>query len=112
MAEASTPGQLRVEVGRRNGDAHPVVTVRGDVDVYSSPQLREELNALIEDGAVSLVLDLSRLEFLDSTGLGVLVGAQKRLVQGQGELILRSPRSGARKVFEITGLDKVFTIEE
>ena len=111
MAEQRTqPGQLHMDVSRT--DRRVVVTLRGDVDVYSSAQLREALTDLIDDGPGAIVLDLSGLDFLDSTGLGVLVGAQKRLVQRGGELILRAPRPGARKVFEITGLDKVFTVED
>ena len=111
MAERRTqPGQLHVDVTRT--DRQIVVTLRGDVDVYSSAQLREELTSLIDDGPDAVVLDLAGLDFLDSTGLGVLVGAQKRLVQRGGELILRAPRPGARKVFEITGLDKVFVVED
>ncbi|MCU1449195.1 MAG: rsbV [Acidimicrobiales bacterium] len=111
MAEpVAAHGELRVDVSDVDGQS--VLTLAGDVDAYSSPQLRERLTRLIDDGALSLVLDLSGLQFLDSTGLGVLVGAQKRLTQADGELVLRSPRSGARKVFELTGLDQIFTIED
>jgi anti-sigma B factor antagonist len=111
VAEQRTqPGQLHVDVSHT--DRQVVVTLRGDVDVYSSAQLRDELTALIDAEGGSIVVDLAGLDFLDSTGLGVLVGAQKRVVQGGGQLVLRAPRPGARKVFEITGLDKIFVVED
>jgi anti-sigma B factor antagonist len=103
-------GELRVDVA--DVDGQRIVRLTGDVDAYSSSQLRDRLAQLIDDGAESVVLDLSGLQFLDSTGLGVLVGAQKRLTQANGELVLRSPRPGARKVFELTGLDQIFIVED
>jgi anti-sigma B factor antagonist len=103
-------GELRVDVSEVDGQR--IIRLTGDVDAYSSAQLRDRLTRLIDDGAESVVLDLAGLQFLDSTGLGVLVGAQKRLTQAGGELVLRSPRAGARRVFELTGLDQIFTIED
>jgi anti-sigma B factor antagonist len=96
----------RTVAGRR------VLDVGGEIDVYTAPQLRERLVALVEDGARQVVVDLSRVEFLDSTGLGVLVGALKRLRSVDGDLSLVCPRERLLKIFRITGLDGVFTIHD
>ena len=103
------PHELRVDVTATNGTG--VITVAGDIDITSCRKLREELGRLMDDGVKTVVLDLASMEFVDSTGLDVLVGAQKRLRQRGGELVLRSPRPAAQKVLEITRLDTVFTIE-
>jgi anti-sigma B factor antagonist len=87
-----------------------VAYLRGELDVSSSERLRADLLALIENGCRSLVVDMSELALIDSTGLGVLVGILKRILQHGGEMVLKGPRAGARKVFVITGLDRVFTI--
>jgi anti-sigma B factor antagonist len=89
-----------------------VLRVHGEVDVYTSSGLREELYRLIDGGARRVTLDLSGMDFIDSSGLGVFVGALKRIREQSGELELRSPQPAARKVFDITGLTQVFTIVE
>ena len=91
---------------RRSGAA-TIVEVGGEVELHSANQLRDEL---LRAGAVEypcVVVDLSRVTFIDSTGLGVLVGALKR-VREKGELSLVCPQRQVRRVFEITGLTKVF----
>jgi len=88
------------------------VSVRGELDVATSPGLRGELHALVERGARSVTLDLSGTTFIDSSGLGVLVGALKRLREAGGESIaLSGMQDQVRKVFEITGLTTLFTVE-
>ena len=77
---------------------------------YTAPQLREHLIALVEGGDRQVVVDLGRVEFLDSTGLGVLVGALKRLRGVDGELSLVCAQERLLKIFRITGLDRVFTL--
>ncbi len=89
-----------------------VLAVRGEVDVYTAPRLRERLIEIISRGARRVVVDLEGVDFLDSTGLGVLVGALKRLRSNDGELDLVCTQPRIRKVFEITGLTKVFSIHE
>lgn len=86
------------------------VSVRGEVDVYTAPQLRERLYGVVGDGATRVVLDLSAMTFIDSTGLGVVVGALKRLRESGGDLLLRSPSRSTRKVLEITGLTRIVEI--
>jgi anti-sigma B factor antagonist len=90
----------------------PTVVVEGEVDVATAPSLRDELYRLIENGATWVVVDLSGMNFIDSTGLGVFVGALKRAREGGGGVELRGLKPSARKVFEITGLDSAFTIAD
>jgi anti-sigma B factor antagonist len=104
------PGPLQVRV---TGDGQRcVVELEGELDVSTSERLRAQLLELIEDGCRELVIDMSNLLLIDSTGLGVLVGVLKRVLQHDGEMLLQAPRPAARKVFAITGLDQVFTIVE
>ena len=97
---------------RARGRWHTVVEVRGEVDVYTAGALRERLLATIEGGARSVVVDLNRVDFLDSTGLGVLVGALKRLKLAGGRLALVCDSEKLLKVFRITALDRVFTLPD
>lgn len=87
-----------------------VVRVEGEIDVYSAPSLRERLDTLVNAGRVRLVVDLTKVAFLDSTGLGVLVGRLKLVRSHGGSLHLVCVNDRILKVFAITGLDKVFAI--
>src|SRR5215469_13726085 len=89
-----------------------VLSVKGEVDVYSAPRLREKLVELVSDGHRKIVADLEGVDFLDSTGLGVLVGGLKRLRSHDGDLSIVCTQPRILKVFEITGLTKVFAIHE
>ena len=93
-------------------DGVATVSVRGEVDVYTAPQLRECLYGVVADGIGRVVLDLSAMSFIDSTGLGVIVGTLKRLREGGGDLLLRSPSRSTLKVLEITGLTRIIEIVE
>lgn len=87
-----------------------VLAVKGEVDVYTAPRLREKLVELVSQGNRQVVVDLEGVDFLDSTGLGVLVGGLKRLRSQDGDLTLVCTQQRILKVFEITGLTKVFSI--
>jgi anti-sigma B factor antagonist len=87
-----------------------VLAVSGEVDVYTAPRLREKLVELVSAGHRQVVVDLDGVEFLDSTGLGVLVGGLKRLRSHEGDLALVCTQPRILKVFEITGLTKAFSI--
>jgi anti-sigma B factor antagonist len=104
-----------MELGLEVDDSRPpysVLEVKGEVDVYTAPRLREKLVELVSQGKTQIVVDLEGVEFLDSTGLGVLVGGLKRLRSHDGELTLVCTQNRILKVFEITGLTKVFAIHE
>lgn len=87
-----------------------VLTVSGEIDVAAAPDFREQLVALIEAGTSHLIVDLESVDFIDSTGLGVLVGAVRRARSAEGDLRLVCNNSRLRKVFDVTGLDEVFVI--
>jgi anti-sigma B factor antagonist len=83
----------------------PVVTVSGEIDVATSPRLRNELTALLDAGATRLTLEFAGVSFIDSSGLGVLVGLYKRLREdNSGTVRIVDAQPPVRKVFEITGL--------
>ncbi len=100
--------ELGFEVTRVDG--WTILGVSGEVDVATAPSMREQLIALITAGDTRLIVDLSPVDFLDSTGLGVLVGALKRIRLAEGELSLVVPQERIAKLFDITGLSQVFTI--
>lgn len=89
-----------------------VVSVAGEIDVYTAPILREALDKQIALGHGNLIVDLDDVTFMDSTGLGVLVGRLKRVRGQSGSLRLVCTQERVLKVFKITGLDKVFGIYE
>jgi anti-sigma B factor antagonist len=100
------------KIEERAGEAGPVIAVSGEIDVATAPQLRESLHRVIAQGETTVVLDLLEVTFLDSTALGVLVGALKRCRELGGDLyvVVADPR--IMKIFEITGLTNVFTIAD
>jgi anti-sigma B factor antagonist len=87
-----------------------VLDVVGEVDVYSAPELRERLAALLTASTPSLVVNLAEVSFLDSTGIGTLVAGLNRAVQFGGTLTLVCDHERILKLFRITGLDTVFAI--
>ncbi len=89
-----------------------VLAVRGEVDVYTAPRLREKLVELVTQGKYRIVVDLEGVDFLDSTGLGVLVGGLKRVRTHGGDMALVCTQQRILKVFEITGLTRVFEIHD
>jgi anti-sigma B factor antagonist len=103
--------RFEVDVEDR-GAGVQVLTIVGDADLYTVPQLRERLLAAVEAGATTLVVDLTRTTFIDSTTLGALIGAVKRLRPVGGEVWIVASDRSIWKIFEITLLDRVFPIFE
>ena len=94
---------------------HPavrVLAVHGDADLHSAPELRERIRGAIEEGANTIVIDLSATTLIDSTSLGVLLGGMKRLREQDGHIRLVVPRPEVRRVFEITMLDRIFSLHD
>ena len=87
-----------------------VVTVSGDADLYAAANVERELVQLVEEGKHSIIVDLTDATFIDSTMLRVLLNVSKRLRPGGGELLVVCSEHNIRKIFEITLLDRVFTI--
>ncbi|QBI51907.1 Anti-sigma-B factor antagonist [Streptomonospora litoralis] len=86
--------------------------MRGEIDLYTAPQLRSGLVDALDDGARRLVVDMSRVEFCDSTGMSVLLSVMKRAREKDGDLELVAPKPAVRKILEVTGLDAVFTVAD
>jgi anti-sigma B factor antagonist len=99
---------LDLETGRL-GDKS-VVTLRGEIDVYTAPRLRQAIIDLVDAGATDIVVDMEKVDFLDSTGLGVLVGGLKRVRLKEGSLAIVANQDKILKIFDITGLNKIFSI--
>jgi anti-sigma B factor antagonist len=87
-----------------------VLAVRGEIDLFTAPELKQVLAEAIEAGRNRIIVDLTETTFLDSTALGVLIGAVKRLRSRQGALAIVNVDENIAKTFEITGLDQIFTI--
>jgi anti-sigma B factor antagonist len=87
-----------------------VVAVRGEIDLFTAPELKSALSEAIETGHNRIVVDLTDTTFLDSTALGVLIGAVKRLRSRDGRLTIVNVDDNIAKTFEITGLDQIFPI--
>ena len=94
----------------RQENDRTVIEVGGEIDVYTAPKLRERIIELVDEGQYHLVVDLEKVEFLDSTGLRVLVGGLKRVRGHDGSLQLVCTQERLLKIFRITGLSKVFAI--
>jgi anti-sigma B factor antagonist len=92
------------------GDGAYVISLAGEVDLYTAPEFKQQLLEVINQGARTVVVDFSDTTFIDSTTLGVLVGGVKRLRTNDGQLSLVCSDRNITKIFEITGLDRVFTI--
>jgi anti-sigma B factor antagonist len=88
-----------------------IVSLGGEVDVHTAPRLDEELAGAIETGARRLVVDLAGTSFVDSTVVGVLMRAQRRLDDMDGHLVLVSDDPRILRIFQITGLESSFAIE-
>jgi len=90
------------------GDSTFVIALTGEVDLYTAPEFKQQLLDAIAKDAKNVVVDLSGTTFIDSTTLGVLVGGVKRLRGQDGQLSLVCSDRNIAKIFEITGLDRVF----
>ena len=101
---------MDLKLDHHTKDGIEVVDVEGEIDVYTAPRLRELLIELVNTGFYQLVVNMEKVEFLDSTGLGVLVGGLKRVRAHDGSLDLVCTQERILKIFRITGLTKVFGI--
>jgi anti-sigma B factor antagonist len=102
--------QLKVDT-RSPREGVAVIGLNGEVDVYTSPRLKQEMVDLLNRGQVHLIVDLNSVEYLDSTGLGVLIGGLKRARERDGDLRLICENMRILRIFEITGLTKIFEID-
>lgn len=97
---------------RSHGD-RTVVVVSGEIDLYTAPRLHGELTAALSgDRPAQVVVDMSGVEFCDSTGMNVLLSSLRQARERGGQLEIAAPRPAVRKIIAVTGLDTVFTITE
>jgi len=101
---------VELSLSTRVEDGVAIIAASGDVDVYSAPVLRGRIMDLVDAGHIHIVVDLEGLDFLDSTGLGVLVGGLKRVRARRGSIRIVCARETVLRPFRITGLTKVFAI--
>ena len=87
------------------------VVVEGELDIATSPRLRGVTEEALREGARHLVLDLARVSFIDSTGVGALVAIRKLAIEHEAALTLRDPSQPARRILELSTLVEVFTVE-
>jgi anti-sigma B factor antagonist len=101
---------VEITLATRQAQGRAIVDVAGEVDVHTAPELDAVISSLIAEGNPRVIVDLSSVEFLDSTGLGVLVKALKRVRETDGSLDVVASADRITKVFRITGLDAVIGI--
>lgn len=100
---------LKIDV-KHVSDQISIIMLEGEVDVYTAPQLKQQIIKLLDEGMLKIIVNLESVEYLDSTALGVLIGGLKRLREREGSLVLICTNNRIKRIFEITGLDKIFSI--
>lgn len=101
---------MELALATRAAGDQTVLSVAGEVDVFTAPSLRDTFTQLVDDGRYRVVVDLEQVAFLDSTGLGVLVGGLKKVSAHDGYVRLVCTQDRILKIFRITGLTQVFAI--
>ena len=104
---------VELKVSSRSQGDHLVLALAGEIDLYTAPRLQSELTAALRAGdVVNIVVDMSAVEFCDSTGMNVLLAAHRLANERGGSLALAAPRPAVRKILEVTGLQSVFTVHD
>ncbi|WP_084962711.1 STAS domain-containing protein [Thermoactinospora rubra] len=103
---------MELKVSTRSHAGHALVAIVGEIDLYTAPRLQAEFTRLLQEGPRRVVIDMSGVEFCDSTGMNVLLSALKRTKEQGGALEVASPRPAVRKILQVTGLDSVFTVHD
>ncbi|GIH73349.1 anti-sigma-B factor antagonist [Sphaerimonospora thailandensis] len=101
---------VELKVATRSQAGQAVMAIYGEIDLYTAPRLQAEFTRVLETGPDRVVIDMSGVEFCDSTGMNVLLSALKRLRERGGTLEVAAPRPAVRKILQVTGLDSVFTV--
>ncbi|MCE7794151.1 STAS domain-containing protein [Salipaludibacillus sp. CUR1] len=102
---------MNLEINVTETDNRNVAYLSGEVDVYTASKLKETLTPLAEQGDKNLIVDLSGVDYIDSTGLGIFIGALKTTEKNGNTLMLTGLNERVRRLFEITGLNEVIDIE-
>ncbi len=101
--------EFKIEDRQIDDDTH-IVAVSGEIDLFTAPEFKQRMSAPIDAGRSRLVVDLSDTTFIDSSSLGVLIGAHRRLALRGGSLVVACENEAIAKTFKVTGLDGVFTV--
>jgi len=102
---------LQIKKDFNNENNYWCVELVGEVDVYTAGELKEVFMSIIEEKKENIKIDAEKLEYIDSTGLGILIGALKRLKKDDKNIIISNIRPNVKKLLNITGLDKIFIVE-
>ena len=99
---------MTLAIGVDDAQVPPVLRLRGEIDLNTAPHLSHAADRLIDDGHLVLVLDLSAVDFCDSSGLSALIRVRNRLLPADGQLILAGPTPMVRRLLETSGLTEIF----
>lgn len=113
MADSATSSRMTFDFSLsedRAAQGVHVIAAAGEIDIFTAPELKRAVGNAIDGGARAIVVDLTETRFLDSTALGVLIGAVKRLRLVDGRMVIVNTEPSTAKTFEITGLDQIFQI--
>jgi len=102
---------VELKVSTRSQGGRTVMSLGGEIDLYTAPRLHGELVTVLSgETPVQIVVDMSGVDFCDSTGMNVLLAAHRRAREQGGDLELAAPRPAIRKILQVTGLESVFTV--
>jgi anti-sigma B factor antagonist len=102
---------VELKVSTRSQGSRTIMSLGGEIDLYTAPRLHGELVSVLSgDNPVQVVVDMSGVEFCDSTGMNVLLAAHRKAREQGGDLELAAPRPAIRKILQVTGLESVFTV--
>lgn len=101
---------LDYEIKMENGEM--LIHLKGDLDIYSCNQFKEDVNTKVKENPMDLTIDAHDLEYIDSTGLGVLISIYKNIKESEHKITIVGLKPNVKKIFLITDLDKIFTIKE
>lgn len=103
-------GDMNLQIDVRNEDEVYTVNVKGEIDAYTAPQLKEQLDSIVSEHGVKVIINLEEVSYIDSTGLGIFVGALKSTRKNDGTLQLVGVNDRVKRLFKITGLHEIIDI--
>ncbi|ADC49895.1 MULTISPECIES: STAS domain-containing protein [Alkalihalophilus] len=102
---------MNLDIRHEQSEGAELVYVTGEIDAYTAPKLRSTLTPLAEQGSNKIIVDLTNVQYIDSTGLGIFVGILKLTDSKDSSLVLTGLSERVHRLFTITGLDEVIQIE-
>ncbi len=101
-----------MELNTRERDGIVIIEVSGEVDLYNAPTLKEEIQKLVEQEKYKIIMNLDRVSYVDSSGIGALISSYSNLKKFQGSMRISNVAGSVRKVFELTKLTSFFDIDD